>query len=149
LPDAAAAVAVHALEGVEGAVVGALDLGAEAEVDAEFRFLFLGQRFGDAGLASIVMATDVLPEFAVDAANAAEFPGGLGKLLDQKVFVHVGGLVGFVEAAAELSEFLLILTGEQAGFVLCHKRSSRLHYYHGVEIDSEIRICRSLITKRK
>jgi hypothetical protein len=67
------------------------------------------------------MAADVLPEFAVDAADAAQFPGGVGKLLDQKVFVHVGRLVGFVEAAAELGECLLILAGEQAGFALCHR----------------------------
>ena len=109
---------------------------------AKFGLLFLGQGFGDTRFASIVMAADILPEFAVDAPNAAEFPGGLGKFLDQKVLVHVGGLVGFVEAAAELGKFLLILAGEQAGFVLCHRRSSRLHYYHGVEIDSEIQICK-------
>jgi hypothetical protein len=109
----------------------------------------VGQGFGDSGLASVVVLSDVVPEFAVDAADAAEFPGGLGKLLDQKVFVHVRGLMSFVEAAAELGEFLLILAGEQAGFVLCHGRSSRLHYYHGVEIDSEIQICKSLIIKRK
>jgi hypothetical protein len=67
---AAAAVAVHALEGVEGAVVGALGLGANAQVDAEFRLLFLREGFGDTGLAAIVMAADILPEFAVNAANS-------------------------------------------------------------------------------
>jgi hypothetical protein len=43
-------------------------------------------------------------------------PGGLSELLDQKAFVHVRGLMSFVEAAAELGECLLILAGEQAGF---------------------------------
>jgi hypothetical protein len=36
LADGAAAVAVHALKGLEGAVVRALDLGAEPEVGAEY-----------------------------------------------------------------------------------------------------------------
>ena len=68
--DAAAAVTVHALERVEGAVVGALGLGAEAEVDAESGFLFLDEGLGDSGLAAAIMAADILPEFAVDAANS-------------------------------------------------------------------------------
>jgi hypothetical protein len=67
---AAAAVTMHALEGIEGAVVGALGLGANAQVDAEFRLLFLCKGFGNTCLAAIVMAADVLPEFAVDAANS-------------------------------------------------------------------------------
>jgi hypothetical protein len=140
---------VHALEGIESAVVGALDLGSETEVDAEFGFLFLGQGFGDSGLAAVVVASDVLPEIAVDAADAAEFPGGLGKLLDQEVFVHIRGLMGFVEAAAELGEFLLVLAGEQASFVLCRTRSFHLQYYHGVGMDSEIQIRKLVIIKRK
>jgi hypothetical protein len=61
---------MHTLEGVEGAVVGALGLGAEAQVDAEFRLLFLCEGFGDSGLAAAIMAADILPEFAVDAANS-------------------------------------------------------------------------------
>jgi hypothetical protein len=69
----------------------------------------VGQGLGDSGLATVVMLADVVPEVAVNAADAAEFPGGLGKFLDQEVFVHVGGLMSFVEAAAELGEFLLIL----------------------------------------
>jgi hypothetical protein len=38
------------------------------------------------------MATDVLPEFAVDAADPAEFPDGLGELLDENVFADFAGL---------------------------------------------------------
>jgi hypothetical protein len=42
LAGGAAAVALHALEGVQRAVVGALGLSAEAQVNAKFRLLFLG-----------------------------------------------------------------------------------------------------------
>ena len=70
LAGAAAAVTMHALEGVEGAVIGALGLGANAQVDAKLGLLLLGQRFGDSGLATVVVAADILPESAVDAANS-------------------------------------------------------------------------------
>ena len=83
--------AVHSLERVEGAVVGALGLGAEAEVDAESGFLFLDEGLGDSGLAVAVVAADVSPEFAVDAAGPLEFPVGTGELLDQDSFVGVLG----------------------------------------------------------
>ena len=70
LAGAAAAVTMHALEGVEGAVVGALSLGSKAQMDAKLGLLLLGEGFGDSGFAAIVMAADILPEFAVDAANS-------------------------------------------------------------------------------
>jgi hypothetical protein len=117
----AIAIAVHSLDGGQGAVVGALGLGSKAQVGSESGLFFLKEGLGDSGLGAVVMAADVFPEIAIDTPDAAEFPGGLGELLDQEVFVHVGGLVGFVEAAAEPGEFFLVLRGEEAaGLVRCH-----------------------------
>ena len=92
-------VAVHALERGQGAVIPALGLGAEAQVDAEARFLFLGKGFGEAGFTAGVMGADIFPEFAVNSADAAEFPCGICEFFDENFFVEVGGLVGLVQAA--------------------------------------------------
>jgi hypothetical protein len=80
-------VAVHPLERSKGAVIPTLGLGAEAEMDAEARFLFLGQGFGEAGFAAGVIAADIFPKFAVNSADAAEFPRGICEFFDKNLLV--------------------------------------------------------------
>jgi len=104
---------VHALERGQGAVIPTLGLGTEAEVDTEARFLFLGEGFGEAGLAAWVMATDIFPKFAVNSADAAEFPCGICEFFDENFFVEVGRPVSFAEAAQQLREGVGVLAGEQ------------------------------------
>jgi hypothetical protein len=104
---------MHALERGQGAVIPTLGLGTEAEVDAEARFLFLGEGFGEAGLAARVMAADIFPKFAVNSADAAEFPRGICEFFDENPFVEVGGLVGFIQAAQQFREMVGVLAGEQ------------------------------------
>jgi hypothetical protein len=88
---AAVAIAVHAIEGGQSAIVRALGLGTQAQVGAEPGLLFLGEGLGDSGLAAVVVAADVFPKIAVDAAGALEFPAGVGELLDEDALVGVGG----------------------------------------------------------
>jgi hypothetical protein len=106
-------VAVHALERGQRPVIPTLGLGAEAQVDAEARFLFLGEGLGEAGFAARVMGADIFPKFAVNSADAAEFPGGICEFFDENFFVEVGGLVCFVQAAQQLREMVGVLAGEQ------------------------------------
>jgi hypothetical protein len=70
---ASPAVAMHALDGGEGAIILALALAHVAKVDAETGLLFLRHGFGDAGVAALVMAADVSPKFAV--VGAGPLPG--------------------------------------------------------------------------
>jgi hypothetical protein len=104
---------VHALQRVEGTVVGTLGLGAEAQVVSEPGFLFLEQGFGDSGFGAFVVAADVFPKVAVDAADSLQLPGGVGELCDEDSFVGVGRLVCILQAALELCEFGGVLEGEQ------------------------------------
>jgi hypothetical protein len=87
----AIAVAVHSLEGSEGAIVGALGLGAQAQVGAETDLLFLHEGFSNSGFPGAVVAANVFPKFAIDAADAKQFPPGMGELLDEDTFVRVRG----------------------------------------------------------
>jgi hypothetical protein len=116
LDGAPIAVAAHSLHSREGAIIRSLGLGAKAKVGAEAGFLLLRERFGDSGLATFVMAADVLPEFAVDAADAAQFPTGMRELLDEDMLVRVRWLVGLLEPAEEVHEFRGVLRGEQVSF---------------------------------
>jgi hypothetical protein len=81
-------------------------------VDAEARFLFLGQGFGEAGLSAGVIAADIFPKFTINPADAAEFPRGICEFFDENFFVAVGGLVGFVQAAQQLRELVGVLAGK-------------------------------------
>ncbi len=98
----AVAVAVKVVEGAEGAVVHALGLGAAAQVGAELNFLFLDEGFGNAGFSATVVASEIIPELLVDAADAEQFPIRAGEFFDEDSLVGVLGLVGLDEAAAEV-----------------------------------------------
>ena len=111
-----AAISVDAIEGREGAVIRALGLRAAAQVGAELRFFLLDQCLRDSGFSAIVVASEILPEFLVDAADAQEFPIGVGEFFDEDSLVGVGGLMGFGEAAAEFAEIAGAFAGEQVAF---------------------------------
>ena len=72
-------------------IVGTLGLGTQAQVGAEPDLLFLEQRFGDSGFGAVIVAANVLPEIAIDAADAKQFPPSMGELLDENTFVRVRG----------------------------------------------------------
>lgn len=99
--EGAGQVASQGFQGGEGAVVGALATGAVAEVGAEAAFLFLELGLGDAGRAGAVVAADVKPELAIDAAGGFEVPGSVDEFFDENSFVRVLGLVGFEEPGSE------------------------------------------------
>ncbi len=80
---------------------------------SEARFLFLGERLGDAGFGAVVVGADVFPEVAVDAADPLQFPRGMGEFLDQETLVCVRGPVGLVEAVEQRVEFCGVFVREQ------------------------------------
>ena len=67
----AIAVAMHPFERIQGAIVRSLGLGFQPKMGPKSRLLLLKERLGDSGLATVVVAADVLPEIAVDSPYAA------------------------------------------------------------------------------
>jgi hypothetical protein len=106
LSDRAAPIAMHAIERGQGAVVGALGLGAAPQVSAELGFLFLNKRFGNSGFSAVVMAAQILPEFLVDAAHAQQFPIRIREFFDEDSLVGVRRLVRFRKSAEQFAEIL-------------------------------------------
>ncbi len=73
---------MHALQRGQGAVVGLLGHNPKTQVGSEAGLLLLCERFGDSAFAGLVVDGYVLPELAVDAADAAQFPAGLGEFFN-------------------------------------------------------------------
>ncbi len=136
----AVAAAVHSLQRVQSPVVRTLGLRTNAQVRAEAAFFFLRERLGDSGLGAIVMAADVIPEIAVDTADAEQVPPGMGELLDENALVRVFGGVSLLQAALKFLELGRILGGEEVRFVGCHRNVLAPQLYHEGEIDSEIAV---------
>jgi hypothetical protein len=112
----AVAVAAHTLHCRQGAIVRSLRLRPDAQVRAEPSFLLLRERLGDSGVSGLVVAAYVLPEFAVNAADAAQLPVRMRELLDEDAFVRIRGLMRFFEPAAEIGELRVVLRGKQIRF---------------------------------
>lgn len=110
---APAAIAADAFDGGERAVILALALGHVAKVDPEAGLLFLRHGFGDALVTAVVMAADVIPEFAVVGAGALPGPGGVGEFLDEHLLVGIARVMGSVEAGEEVAVFGRVFVGQQ------------------------------------
>jgi hypothetical protein len=101
------AVALQALQGGEGAVVGALRVCLEAQMDPKpgFFFVELGFRYSELGTA--VVATYVAPEFAVDTPGGFQVPEGVDEFLNEDALMRVPRLVSLHQFRMQAVVFFL------------------------------------------
>jgi hypothetical protein len=85
-------------------------------VGSKTSFPLLRERLGDSRFSRLVVAANVLPKLAIDAADAAQLPVGIRELFDEDAFVRVRWLVRFFEPVMEFGELRGVLRGEQVRF---------------------------------
>jgi hypothetical protein len=117
---------LQALQGGEGAVIGALRVCFEAQMDpkAGFFFVELGFRYSELGTA--VVASYIAPEFAVDTPRGFQVPGGVSEFLNEDALMRVARLVGLHQLRVQAVVFFL-----EIGFGGHHVFLP--HSYHGAQ----------------